>query len=769
MVILTPLKRHSAILPNSGGKICLLPGLHEANVRVKGKRNIKIEGCGKQTRVIPRKGGRESPIFQIIDSECIALLNLDLVTLGGTAISLAGREVGTLKDIEIGHNRIIACQEAIHVNQGVEITIHDNKIRMLDKVGAGVAIYLMAEDSLITGNEIGVIPAEKTSPPDLDRPDRERNPDPTDPCADLEVIYPNVPVFLAYVDLIFALFFFIPINPFNALGGVQIAGGSERVKVRDNEINGGAGNGIALGSSVDDFLANFTRNPAESQGEFIQHNGGDFQGKVVYNNEVIPGIFVHLESKNGRFISSPTDESSRFIIKTLEPGEYQVSITNLNYKIEEITSQNNTELGIFYTISIVQQKIDPGNLLAFLYEIEIAGNHISTMGLSGIGIPKITTNEDVLRQVSFLIRSLKRFGNPIIDLKICNNQIKQCWQTEFNFQLESEAKDRGFGGISLGIVANSVIQENRIENNGISHIIPTCGMFISYGEVVEIVQNWIINNGAISANTSTDLRPGNRGGIIALASSIPTLSALAEENQAVLLGKPAARIFGNRIDQPVGQALNLTAMGTISINNNHFKSELSGSQSFDKLVGGVFVLNVGGLERGVSPTSNTPTNVPSATSPATHFTRHSMSEVCLPNGNTLFNSNQTYLGSANTSFISQLIVSADDIGFDSNQSQDMGRGPQLLKQTTFTINTWLWGATLRASYNRFQEGQSSQTSVQVSLLTRSTLMNNTTNNQGDHCIFAFNPASATFLIDERNQVLRAEKCRLVEQLISPSI
>ncbi len=210
-------------LPPAGGKICLLPGFHEASVRLEGKRNIKIEGCGKQTRVTPGNNNRESPIFHIIDSECIALLDMDLATLGGTAIVLEGTEVGTLKEIEIGYNRILAGKEAIHIKQGVEITIHHNKIRMLDKEGVGVAIYLMAEDSLIERNDIGVIPAENTPPPD--RPEGE-TPDPIDPCADLESVYTYIPGLIAYINLIWTIPFFIPTNPFKALGGIQITGGS---------------------------------------------------------------------------------------------------------------------------------------------------------------------------------------------------------------------------------------------------------------------------------------------------------------------------------------------------------------------------------------------------------------------------------------------------------------------------------------------------------------------------------------------------------------
>ncbi|NIS81330.1 MAG: hypothetical protein GTO14_14260, partial [Anaerolineales bacterium] len=40
-------------LPESGGEICLLPGLHYAKVVIEDRQNIKIRGCDKRTTVMP--------------------------------------------------------------------------------------------------------------------------------------------------------------------------------------------------------------------------------------------------------------------------------------------------------------------------------------------------------------------------------------------------------------------------------------------------------------------------------------------------------------------------------------------------------------------------------------------------------------------------------------------------------------------------------------------------------------------------------------------
>ena len=101
----------------------------------------------------------------------------------------------------------------------------------------------------------------------------------------------------------------------------------------------------------------------------------------------------------------------------------------------------------------------------------------------------------------------------------------------------------------------------------------------------------------------------------------------------------------------------------------------------------------------------------------------------IPNGNTLFQNNQTRLGPQNRSVMSQLILTADDLGFSGNQSDIMS--------TAHKINTLLGGITLRAGDSRFKEQIiQGQAAAKASLLSITKLLNNTHNNQGNHCIIA---------------------------------
>ena len=138
----------------SGGLICILPGVYRENVIIKGKRDIIIRGCDKKTIIIPGKERLDNPIFHIKNSQGITLEHMRIVTFNGIAVSLEGEEGAGVKEIEICNNTMIAFKNAIHVNNSTKVKIRENKIRMIDKEGGGAAMFIMAEDSLVRGNDI---------------------------------------------------------------------------------------------------------------------------------------------------------------------------------------------------------------------------------------------------------------------------------------------------------------------------------------------------------------------------------------------------------------------------------------------------------------------------------------------------------------------------------------------------------------------------------------------------------------------------------------
>ena len=50
------LEEAAAHLPAEGGELCLLPGIHRANLTLEGRRDITIHGCSRRSTVLPRTG-----------------------------------------------------------------------------------------------------------------------------------------------------------------------------------------------------------------------------------------------------------------------------------------------------------------------------------------------------------------------------------------------------------------------------------------------------------------------------------------------------------------------------------------------------------------------------------------------------------------------------------------------------------------------------------------------------------------------------------------
>ncbi|MGH9906813.1 MAG: hypothetical protein ACRD8U_14675, partial [Pyrinomonadaceae bacterium] len=89
---------------------------------------------------------------------------------------------------------------------------------------------------------------------------------------------------------------------------------------------------------------------------------------------------------------------------------------------------------------------------------------------------------------------------------------------------------------------------------------------------------------------------------------------------------------------------------------------------------------------------------------------------------------------------------------------------------SFFVNTYLLGSTLRATDSRFKEPSSTrEAAFKTSLLSQSSLLNNTNNNQGDHCILAFNAAPGRPANSAENQVLDDSLCNSLNTSISTSV
>ena len=750
-------------LPAAGGEICLLPGLHQTNAAIENRSHVRIHGCRSRTRVIPRKGQADTPIFHVIDSTDVAFEHMDLVTLGGTAILAESSKPGLVDGLEIAGNRILACQSAIRVVDGADVWIHHNLIRMLDKRGSGVAIYLAADDSLIERNDLRLVPAPQMPP--FEPPDQPDPVDPNDPCARLEIVYVNPLIFMKYVDKVWQVpLLLLPklVQTYQALGGIQLGGGSERVRVVENIVIGGAGNGITLG---DGFEVATSEGP---EAPIVAIKEGRVLGVVLDPDKkgVASAKVTLTRQQDGKAFTTTSNGGGRFLF-SLPTGKYAVAVSAPGLVIDQVNVVQRQDALSELTIGMKKITQAQPRAAAFLYEIAIVGNRISAMGMSGIGMPRLPSAASTkLQKLAALDSARAVLGTPVVGLEIRLNLILGCLLNPFDDALQLESKLHGLGGISLGLCEGVMIAENRIEANGTSVANPVCGVAVVYGEGVDVIANHIVANAPLPAGAPPARLPGIRGGIV--LQSVASFNILGSINAggignnsstALVNPRPAARIHENVVDQPAGLALYIAAFGPVICTDNSFNSELSGTNPLELAAGTVLIINVGGTQiapasTGFAAIARKPAN--GATKLAdVSFKRNAEALLLLPRGHTMFNDNQSRTGTANVSATSHIIASFDDLAYQDNQSHNN-------RLDGVWSNALMLATSVRATGNRLVEVGPN---TLMSLLTLGLRMNNTSFNQGDHCIVAVdqNPALATVAFG--NQVLhQTDTCGLLQSL-----
>ena len=719
-------------LPDQGGRICLLPGVHVGNVKIAGRRNVRIEGCDEQTLLLPGLAERERPVFTIVDSTSVTIEHLTVANLGGIAFQLAQTRGKILSEITIAHNEIIAFLNAVQVRGGSSINIYGNRLRMLDRAGAGEAIVIFANDSVIERNDIGVKPAPPEEPGEPGQPPSDET-DPEDPCADLEQIYTNRSLLIAKIKSHFAAFqpdFFARLfasPPFRALGGIRITAGAEKVKVASNRITGGAGNGITLGGPP----PNTEEIPAPDEPVFVIRNAVDsIYARVTTAGAAVKGVSLRFTRTEGVATSvSAVTDSSGHLLERAAAGSYRVSMLSPGHRVASVSTQDLGDAGFLHNI-VFEPDIPPLNLkLGFIYDTVIKDNEITGMGLSGIGNPLesgLSLPSTVNNNPAAVVRPAPS-GNLVLGATISGNTISSCLLNPFDDDLRTLTQFRGLGGISLGLASGLLIAENIIEANGRNQLDPVCGIFVGIGDQLEIHRNQIVDNGAINPNIKLEPRAGMRGGIVAGVSVrlFPVAGRLG------FFRDYAARIHDNLVRHPVGHALLLGGIGQMSIEANRFHSLSNLREGAGRLFGTALVLNLGTGQQ-------------------------------LLSGCTNFNNNQLVAGPDLQSLTTAGIFTADDLGFTSNQLEAQTFGiviPSREANLSFLINAFLLGRTLRAGDSRFKEPvaridpDADPFNVMVSLLSLATRLNNTVTNQGDHCIFAFSAAGNERVRESLNQVL----------------
>jgi hypothetical protein len=338
-----------------------------------------------------------------------------------------------------------------------------------------------------------------------------------------------------------------------------------------------------------------------------------------------------------------------------------------------------------------------------LSDIRIVDNDITLMGMSGIGVARYF--------------DLGRGDEAItVDrLFIETNRIRGCLRLPIPELPPSLRENAASGAITLADGEIVIVRDNVIERNGRSHVDPVCGFFTLRVLGLAVERNRITDN-APRTDTQEPVRPGWRGGVVALACRPPAVAVPIPGAPAPVLrpaGVPALRVIDNVIVVPEGRGLLIVGDGTWAVHGNQLTSRGVGTTSrpgtgfFGGLeesvnaLGGcaVFLMNNGKTnEAGLQPfrfqaLKDLQLQVRRGLALAAAFVPRG--------GKVLFNDNQVLLDLAEATVVSVrssvLLISRDDISVAGNQLTVEQRGD--LVSSHLLATAW----SMRVNDNRFEE------------------------------------------------------------------
>lgn len=189
-------------LPAQGGTVCVLKGTYDESIDIDKRVGIRIHGCGPGTRI-------RATVNDDIPQPAFLIQNSDAIVVQDMAIEAGPRS-------------------AVQIDNARHVSIRRCLIQMRDLSTLWQAIYSRGDDILIAENTVEVLPRDGTIPAPSIPPEAGSSGAPAGV---------NTPP--DFVNIGFA-----------TRGGIQLAGGSDRVRITDNLIQGGIWNGITLGSLV---------------------------------------------------------------------------------------------------------------------------------------------------------------------------------------------------------------------------------------------------------------------------------------------------------------------------------------------------------------------------------------------------------------------------------------------------------------------------------------------------------------------------------------
>ncbi len=662
-------------LPDTGGKVCLLPGEYHENVNIFGRQGITLTGCGTRSRIMSQGPSEEfgdaDPVIHIENSVAIQVESL-AIEAHRTGIGILVDEAAGLPDEPLPgavnrsarepvrirlHDLHVqaALGSGIECRAGRDLAVQRCHVHMLDVPGDWPGIFLIGDDALLEDNVISVHPIDTAGANDA---------------GDIMA----------------------------GRGGIQIGATSERVRVIDNLIQYGLGDGITLGSLEE----------------------------VDENDKVIRRVVAWPIGP-----IDPCDPCS--------PPSPRIPPRTTGEEEQEPPSYRSA---------------------GALYDIVIEANRIYDMGRNGIGVAGFFDLNDVDEFIS--VEGLEVRGNDIRRcLKSPLAEIDDAMVDHMGYGGVALAdvsdlivhhntiQDNGpdhrepVCGIFILHGEGVDISGNRILNNGAKTAIPVRdarrgnrgGIHIFYAVAPTVDVGW-------TKRTTAAVKSG-----LPRQNGVP--AAKIHDN---IVSQPLGRALTLTALGPVSVANNqFTSLGVLPFQPPVSTTNMSAT---------VFILNLGlsnefyGQLLGFRSLIATrapggKVGIAAVSEDSVTFVRPGLDDLrvgrYLANGNVLFAGNQCALDlfdrEVGAALSSVTIMSLDDVGFHDNECDC-----NLLRDFVWVPN-FLLALSLRASDNRLKEGVMN---AFVSAVT-SGWMNATTGNQATHCLIVVAPPALK--VDSGNKIL----------------
>lgn len=708
-------------LPDDGGQLCLLPGVHRIHAKINQRHKLRITGCGRHTVVtcLPDKEG--VPNFDLVDCQNVEIDHLTIISLSATAVRLSdsGKGEQPLERIKIRENHIVGLDHALEIEGGRKIEISDNFLAVPDLKAAGPVVFILAGDSCVVENTITVVPPpEQPAPTD--------NGTPSTPggfineCTDPNELYTANMVVLGFVDYIYGLTMVINMaHQYSAAGGIQVGSTSKQIYIRRNCIIGGAGHGISLG---------------------------------------------HLPSAQGMghnpaYLDTMDEETLKMFRQKLNSFVYELFITD--NRIEQ--------MGLSGISTVTFFNLEKLGLLMGVMSMEVAANHITQccrqlpqadpaigagtanvatdMAFGGIILSdgeNISIKDNVIEKngLSHLQAVCGIWMGNAEKIEICDNRIvdnaprsslvdagaAKGWRGGVVIRLSLAKIMDDLAGLFTGdqpIMFQDSVPAAKIHDNVVVQPLGQALVLMAMGPV-SVANNHFTSQGTV--NVLSALQKFDYDAVALMGATVIILNlGIAKDIFPLLLLQSFAQL------------------GHMTVTNK--QQDLYTKED----------VNAG----------NTPDVSGTSMTEAVDYSGFNLASLFyLPSGQILFDDNRTTLDlrgpAVSVLLSSQTLISLDDISFGNNQSEiasvlKFSAKGAIAEMDIAGNNTMLAAFSVRATNNRFQDGLTQGIPQKGYSLFSMAMMNSTMGNQATNCLLALGPKK--YNLKFGNAVIFDSRCR----------